>query len=74
MSERSANFDRAATFMRDLAEIISPQLHAGLGLPKERSAELGMDCSEKVCEQFSGELIYVPQGLSIRITERDRAM
>lgn len=70
----SANFDRAASFLRDLADVLARAAQDSLGIAPERAVEFGFATAQKACEEFRGQLIYVPIGLAIQIDERDRAM
>jgi len=70
----SANLDRVATFMRDLADIVGREVQTVLGVPADRAAEFGLATAQKACEEFRGQLIYVPIGLALRISERDQEM
>lgn len=70
----SANFERAAAFIRDLAEVVSRELQQAGGVPADQAAAIGMDCAQRACDEFAGQLVYIPMGLSIRIDERDEAM
>lgn len=70
----SANLERVAAFMRDLAEIAARVVQEELGLPQERAVELGLRISRDACDEHRGELIYVPAGLALHLDERDQAM
>ena len=70
----SANYDRAASFMRDLGDTIAQEVRRQLGMPDERATAFGMDCAQRACDEFAGQLIYVPLGLAIKIEARDREM
>jgi Mor family transcriptional regulator len=70
----SYNLKLVATFMRELADTVASELQDTLGLPQERAAEIGLRSAQTVCDEFGGQLIYVPQGFALRITERDRAL
>ena len=70
----SANFDRAATFLRDLADVVARAAHESLGIAPERAIEFGFATAQKACDEFRGQMIYVPIGLALKIDERDRAM
>lgn len=70
----SANQERVATFARELAEISAREIASALDIPAKEAMNLGVLVADKVCEEFGGQLIYIPTGLAIRIYERDRAM
>jgi Mor family transcriptional regulator len=70
----SANLDRVATFLRDLADILTRAARAEFGVAPDRAAEFGLSTAQKACDEFRGQLIYVPIGLALRISERDQAM
>lgn len=70
----SSNLKMVATFMRELADTVAHELRAALGLSEEDAAEIGMRSAQQVCDEFGGMLIYVPQGLALRISARDKAL
>lgn len=70
----SANLDRVATFTRELAEISARVVGDALKVPADQAAEIGLKIASQVCDDYSGQLIYVPSGFAVRINERDQAM
>lgn len=70
----SANVDRVATFTRELAEISARVVADALDIPADQAAEIGMKISCQVCDDYSGQLIYIPSGYAARIDERDQAL
>ena len=70
----SVNYDRVASFMRDLGETIAHQVKVKLKIPEAQAIEFGLECAQKACAEFGGELIYVPLGFALQISERDREM
>jgi Mor family transcriptional regulator len=69
----SANYSRVADFARDLGETIAHEMKRQLGLPEARAIEIGVGCAQRICDEYRGELIYVPIG-STRIDKRDREL
>jgi Mor family transcriptional regulator len=67
----SANFDRVASFMRDLGDLIARQAKQQLSMPEAQAVEFGMHCSQQACDEFRGELLYVPMGYALQIAARD---
>jgi len=70
----SANFDRVASFMRDLGDLIARQAKSQLSIPEAQAIEFGMGCSQKACDEFRGELLYVPMGFALQVAARDREL
>lgn len=70
----SANFERVTGFMRDLGDVVGRELRARLKLSDKECMEIGLHCSRKACEEFGGELVYIPIGMALQISERDREM
>jgi Mor family transcriptional regulator len=70
----SANFERVASFMRDLGDTVAREVKRELNLSEARAVEIGMACAQKACEEYGGQLIYVPLGLALQISARDREL
>jgi Mor family transcriptional regulator len=70
----SENFERFTGFMRDLGDVVCRELKARLKLSDDDALTIGMHCSRRVCEEFRGELLYVPIGRALQISERDHEM
>ena len=70
----SVNLDRVAAFARELADIVTRVVRDEVEVSDARAAEIGMTSAQKVCDEFAGQLIYVPMGFAVRISERDQAM
>lgn len=70
----SANLDRVATFTRELAETSARVVVDALKIPADQAAEIGLKIASQVCDDYSGQLIYIPSGFAVRISERDQAM
>jgi len=69
----SANYNRVAEFSRDLCDIIAREVKRQLDLPEAKAIEIGSGCAQRICDEYRGELIYVPIG-STRIDKRDREL
>jgi len=69
----SANYNRVADFARDLGETIAHEMKRQLNLPEAKAIEIGVGCAQRICDEYRGELIYVPIG-STRIDKRDREL
>jgi Mor family transcriptional regulator len=71
----SANFDRVATFMRELADTIARGVKSRVSeLSEGRAVEIGFEIAREACEEYGGQLLYVPKGHALQITERDRSL
>ena len=70
----SDNLDRIAAFARELADVVARKVQECLPIDPQKGAEIGLSCAQEVCDEFAGQLIYVPMGLALRISERDQAM
>ncbi|MGB3749405.1 MAG: Mor transcription activator family protein [Rhodanobacter sp.] len=70
----STNLDRVATFTRELAETSARVLVDVLKVPDDQAAEIGLKIASQVCDDYRGQLIYIPSGFAVRINERDQAM
>jgi len=70
----SANLERVATLVRELADITARVLQDRLKLPAEQASDIGLEVSQAFCNEFGGEVLYIPTGYAARIEERDRAM
>lgn len=67
----SANLERAATFLRDLADIAGRTLQDELAMPPARAAEVGLRIARATCDEHRGENIYVPTSRDLKLEERD---
>lgn len=67
----SANLDRVASFTRELAEVASRVLQRQLKVPAGQADELGLQIASQICDEYGGQLIYVPTGFALRISQRD---
>ncbi|MBN8479500.1 MAG: hypothetical protein J0L91_11085 [Burkholderiales bacterium] len=70
----SANLDRLATFTRELAEFAARTLREELGLPEDQAIDLGVKIAHGGCQEFKGEIIYVPKDKMAAIDARDLDM
>ncbi|HET7266792.1 MAG TPA: Mor transcription activator family protein [Oleiagrimonas sp.] len=70
----STNLERAATFLRDLADIAGRVLQDELSLPPAQAAEVGQRIARVTCDEHRGEPIYIPASLALKLEERDEAM
>jgi Mor family transcriptional regulator len=70
----SANLDRVAAFMRELTDVVGTELREEFHMTEDRAVAIGLRCAQRVCREFRGQLIYVPIGFALRISERDQAM
>lgn len=70
----SANLERVATFTRELAETSARVVVDVLKIPADQAAEIGLQIASQVCDDYSGQLIYVPSGFAVRINKRDQDM
>lgn len=70
----SANMAQLASFTRDLADVVAFELKRHLTITDKQAGELGLTCAQKACDEFAGQLIYVPMNIALRISERDRAL
>lgn len=69
----SANYNRVADFARDLGDTIAREIKRQLNLSEARAVEIGVGCAQRICDEYRGELIYVPIGTT-RIDKRDREL
>lgn len=70
----SASLDRFAAFARELADIVARAVREEVDMSDARAIEIGLRSAQKACDEFAGQLIYVPMGFAVRISERDQAM
>lgn len=70
----SVNLDRFAAFARELADTVAREIREEIGMSDDRAVEIGLRSAQKVCDEFAGQLIYVPMSFALRISERDQAM
>lgn len=70
----SANYDRAATFLREMSDIIAMLIAEKFEIPDEQAQTIGVSCVKDACKRFAGEMIYIPKGTLLWIDERDREM
>lgn len=70
----AGNLDRVTGFARELAEVVAHEVQAAIDVPPERAAEIGLRCAQRACDEFAGQILYVPLGMALRISERDRTM
>lgn len=65
------NEPRGTQFFYDLARLVSEALTSS-GADPEQARQIGLKASEHVRQTYGGEPIYVPKGLALVVTERDR--
>lgn len=70
----SDNLARIATMLRDLAEIAGDELRQVLKLDQEQSEELGLRIAQRFCDEWGGQMVYIPSGYTLRLSQRDREM
>ena len=71
---RSANLDRVSGFAAELADVVAQELGDGIMVAGEDVRLIGLRVAQRVCDEFGGQTIYVPLGLALQITDRDREM
>ena len=69
----SANYNRVAEFARDLSEAIAREVKRQAGVSEAKAIEIGTVCAHRICDEYRGELIYVPIGTT-RLDKRDREL
>jgi len=70
----SANLDRFATLTRELAEIATRVIRERLGVPADQAERIGLQLAQDVCDEFRGQLIYIPANALAKVDQRDREM
>lgn len=70
----SGNLDRVAALVRELADVTARVLQEQLKLPAEQAGAIGMETAQAFCNEFGGEVVYIPTGYAVRLDQRDRAM
>ena len=70
----SANMDRCATLTRELAEIATRVIRERLGVPADQAERIGLQLAQDVCDEFRGQLIYIPANMLAKVDQRDREM
>lgn len=68
----SANFDRVATLTREFADIAARIIRDRLSIPEEQASAAGMEIAQDVCDEFGGQLLYIPKGSLAKVDQRDR--
>lgn len=69
--DQAATEPRGAQFFYDLARLVAEAL-AAAGLSSEQARQIGLQAAEKVRDAYGGQPIYVPKGLHLLVSERDR--
>jgi Mor family transcriptional regulator len=64
---------RGTQFFYDLARLVGEALEAAAVAP-EQARLIGLQAAEHVRQTYGGEPIYVPKGLYLMVSERDRAI
>lgn len=67
----TSNEPRGTQFFYDLARLVGEALTMA-GSDPEQAREIGLQAAEHVRQTYGGEPIYVPKGLSMVVSERDR--
>jgi len=62
---------RGVQIFADIARLITESLLAA-GLAAEKARQLGLQAADHVRKNFGGEQVYVPKGLALVVSERDR--
>lgn len=70
----SDNLSRVPALLNDLADLVGRLAVDRLALAPERAADLGMEIAQAFCDEFGGEVIYIPVGYALRIDQRDREL
>ena len=60
--------------LQGLADECSSALAELFGLDKETAERAGREIAERMANQWGGQNIYVPMGLTIRLSQRDQAI
>lgn len=65
------NETRGTQFFYDLARLVSEALEPS-GIAPEQARQIGLQAAEHVRQAYGGQPIYVPKGLYLVVSERDR--
>lgn len=69
----SANLEQVSGFAAELADVVATELGEAVGSEAE-ARKIGVRVAQRVCAEFAGQMLYVPFGLDIQISERDGAL
>ena len=62
---------RGQQMLLEIATVVTEQLIAD-GIAPERARKIALQSAERLRQHFGGERIYIPTGLALLLTERDR--
>lgn len=62
---------RATELLEDLADQVCSLMTQKLKLNKAQAKEIGQDVADHIASHWGGQSLYIPQGLSSKLSKRD---
>lgn len=70
----SANAERVAAMIRDLADIAEHVIKTKLRVDEAVARETGYEIAQSLCDEYRGQQMYMASNFHWRIDQRDREM